>query len=100
MEQQKVYSTAQEDIPGWLVYDYRQANPVFWLVVSASGHVSRPCYFYLPAQGEPTLLVHHVEAGKFADSGVEVPVYSSRDSMLAALGHRPQPLVALASCCH
>jgi hypothetical protein len=45
MEQQKVYSTAQKDIPGWLVYDYRQANPVFWLVVSASGHVSRPCYF-------------------------------------------------------
>jgi Xaa-Pro aminopeptidase len=59
---------------------------VFWLVVSASGHVTRPCYFYLPAQGEPTLLVHHVDAGKFADSGVEVSVYSSRESMLTALG--------------
>ena len=86
MEQQDIYSTAQEylsqeGIPGWLVYDYRQANPVFWLVVSASGHVTRPCYFYLPAQGEPTLLVHHVDAGKFADSGVQVKVYSSRDSM-------------------
>ncbi len=91
MEQQEIYSTAreylsQEGIPGWLVYDYRQANPVFWLVVSASGHVTRPCYFYLPADGEPTLLVHHVDAGKFADSGVQVTVYSSRDSMLAALG--------------
>ena len=91
MEQQKAYSTAQEyliqeGIPGWLVYDYRQAKPVFWLVVSASGHVSRPCYFYLLAQGEPTLLIHHVDAGKFADSGVEVSVYSSRDSMLTALG--------------
>jgi len=29
--------------------------------------------------------VHHVDAGKFADSGVAVSVYSSRDSMLAAL---------------
>ena len=90
MEQQQVYSTAQEylcqeGIPGWLVYDYRQANPVFGLVVSASGHVPRPCYFYLPAQGEPTLLVHHVDAGKFADSEVQVAVYSSRDSMLTAL---------------
>ena len=90
MEQQDIYSTAQEylsqeGIPGWLVYDYRQANPVFWLVVSASGHVTRPCYFYLPAEGEPTLLVHHVDAGKFADSGVQVMVYSSRDSMLTAL---------------
>jgi len=33
MEQQGIYRTAreylsQEGIPGWLVYDYRQANPV------------------------------------------------------------------------
>ncbi|MEO2142241.1 MAG: hypothetical protein ABGX63_08685 [bacterium] len=50
MEQQEIYRTAQEylteeEIPGWLVYDYRHANPVFWLVVSASGHVTRPTYF-------------------------------------------------------
>jgi Xaa-Pro dipeptidase len=90
MEQQEIFRTAQEylteeQIPGWLVYDYRHANPVFWLVISASGHVTRPCYFYLPAQGEPSLLVHHVDAGKFANSGVNVTVYSSRESMLAAL---------------
>ena len=92
MEQQEIYRTAQEylsqeGIPGWLVYDYRHANPVFWLVIAASGHVTRPCYFYLPSHGEPSLLVHHVDAGKFADSGVRVTVYSSRDSMLAALGN-------------
>jgi len=29
--------------------------------------------------------VHYVDAGKFTDSGVVVSVYSSRDSMLAAL---------------
>ncbi len=90
MEQQEIYRTAQEylsqeGIPGWLVYDYRQANPVFWQVISSSGHVTRPCYFYLPAEGEPSLLVHHVDAGKFAESGVELTVYSSRDSMLTAL---------------
>ena len=53
MERQLIYDTAQEyltqeGIPGWLVYDYRQANPVFWLVISASGHVTRPCYFTSP----------------------------------------------------
>ncbi|MBO77750.1 MAG: peptidase M24 [Gemmatimonadetes bacterium] len=90
MEQREIYRTAQEyltqeGIPGWLVYDYRHANPVFWLVISASGHVTRPCYFYLPARGEPSLLVHHVDAGKFAESGVAVTVYSSRTSMLTAL---------------
>ena len=90
MEKQNIYQAAQEfltqeGIPAWLVYDYRQANPVFGLVISASGHVTRPCYFYIPANGEPSLLVHHVDAGKFADSGVPVIVYSSRDSMLEAL---------------
>ena len=90
MEQHQIYRLAQEylaqeGIPGWLVYDYRQVNPVFWQVISSSGHVTRPCYFYLPADGEPSLLVHHVDAGKFADSGVKLTVYSSRDSMLTAL---------------
>ena len=89
-EGQEIYRTAQEyliqeGIPGWLVYDYRQSNPVFGQVVSSSGHVTRPCYFYLPAQGEPSLLVHHVDAGKFAESGVALTVYTSRDSMLKAL---------------
>ena len=90
MKQQEIFRAAQEylsqeGIPGWLVYDYRQTNPVFWQVVSSSGHVTRPCYFYLPAQGEPSLLVHHVDAGKFDQSGVTLTVYSSRDSMLKAL---------------
>jgi len=53
MEQQLIYDTAQEyltqeGIPGWLVYDYRQANPVFWLVISASGHVTRPVISTFP----------------------------------------------------
>ena len=26
--------------------------------------MTRPCYFYLPADGEPLLVVHHVDAGK------------------------------------
>ncbi len=87
---QAIYKAAQEflvagEIPGWLVYDYRGANPIFWQVVSSSGHVTRPCYFYLSASGSPTLLTHHVDAGKFAESGVELVVYSSRVTMLQAL---------------
>lgn len=75
----------QEGIAGWLVYDYRDSNPIFRRVIQASGHVTRPCWFYLLAGGAPKLLTHHVDAGKFADSGVECVVYSSRDSQLAAL---------------
>ena len=77
---------AQDGTPGWLVYDYRESNPIFRQVIRPSGHVTRPCYFYLPAAGPPALLTHHVDAGKFADSGVERIVYRSRDTMMSALG--------------
>lgn len=85
-----IYKAAQEfltaaGIPGWLVYDYRSSNPIFWQVIGSSGHVTRPCYFFLPASGAPGLLVHHVDAGKFAESGVHTVTYSSRDSMLGLL---------------
>ena len=76
---------AQDDIPGWLVYDYRESNPIFRQVIRPSGHVTRPCYFYLPASGRPTLLTHHVDAGKFAESGVDCIVYSNRESLVSAL---------------
>ena len=89
---QTVYHAAQEfmaqdGLPAWLVYDYRESNPIFRQVIRPSGHVTRPCYFYLPAQGTPRLLVHHVDAGKFADSGVDCVVYSNRDTMVSALSN-------------
>ena len=88
---QGVYDAAQEfmaqdGLPGWLVYDYRGSNPIFRQVIQPSGHVTRPCYLHLPAQGTPRLLVHHVDAGKFTGSGVECVVYSNRDTMVSALG--------------
>ena len=86
----EIYRAAQQfmadnDIPGWLVYDYRGANPVFPQVAAASGHITRPVFFYLPAAGAPTLLAHHVDAGKFAQAGVELQVYRSRESLLPLL---------------
>ena len=85
-----VYRAAQvfmagDDIPGWLVHDYRESNPIFRQVIRPSGHVTRPCYFFLPAEKPPTLLTHFVDAGKFADSGVECVVYSNRDTLVSAL---------------
>lgn len=75
----------QEGIPGWLVYDYRHSNPIFRQVISASGHVTRPCFLFLPASGAPRLLTHHVDAGKFSDAGVDLLVYRHRESMLSHL---------------
>jgi len=65
---------AVEDLPEWLVYDYRQSNPIFRQLVTPSGHVTRPCFLHVPASSPPRLLVHHVDAGKFAQSGVDLVV--------------------------
>ena len=78
-----------EDLPGWLIYDYLGCNPVLAQVAPPSGHVTRPVFLFVPAAGSPTLLTHHVDAGKFADSGdgsdMETVVYSSRTTLESAL---------------
>ena len=84
---------SEEALSGWLVHDYRSSNPIFAQVVAASGHVTRPCYLYIPASGQPSLLTHHVDAGKFAEASavegdtltLQLKVYSSRKSLLQLL---------------
>ena len=42
---------SQENLPGWLIYDFRNSNPIFRQVITPSGHVTRPCYLFVPASG-------------------------------------------------
>jgi Xaa-Pro dipeptidase len=90
MSQHQIFRDAQEflsqeQLPSWLIYDYRHSNPIFWQAVTPSGHVTRPCFLYIPAVGMPQLLVHHVDAGKFAESGIDQLVYRNRQTMLEYL---------------
>ena len=67
---------------GWLIYDYRRSNPIFWQVMGEYiGHVTRPCYLFISLSDEPKLLTHHVDAGKFQETGVELAIYRSRQTM-------------------
>ena len=75
----------QEGIPAWLVHDYRHSNPIFPQVIPPSGHVTRPSFLFIPAKGVPTLLTHHVDAGKFTGSQTNLSVYRNRWSLEAAL---------------
>ena len=90
MPRTSIFETAQEflvreALPGWLVYDYRQSNPIFWQIVPPSGHVTRPCFLFVPPVFLTELLVHHVDAGKFAHSPVELRVYRNRHDMIDSL---------------
>ena len=98
MNQRRVFQDAQEfltreQLRGWLIHDYRGSNPIFRQVIAPLGHVTRPCLLYIPARGIPTLLVHHVDAGKFApqpgepDSTppIELAIYRNRQTMVESL---------------
>jgi Xaa-Pro aminopeptidase len=95
----------QENISGWLVYDYLATNPVFRKIVIASGHVTRPCFIFIPKTGNPILLAHHVDAGKYtspsagSDSALQcrLLVYSSRTSLVELLKETlsTAPIVAM-----
>ena len=90
MPDSKIYKTAQEfmcqeSLPGWLVYEYRGSNPIFRQLVTPTGHVTRPCLLFVPSASPPRLLVHHVDAGKFATCGLDLTVYTSRQSMIDSL---------------
>ncbi len=87
---QNVVSGAQKyltahDIDGWLLYDYRGSNPIFWETVGDVPHVTRPCWLWVPASGGPKLLVGYVDQGRFAHLKVPTALWTSRAKMFSAL---------------
>jgi hypothetical protein len=79
---------ARSAADGWLVYDFRGSNPAFSrLLATGAGltHSTRRAFLYVPRQGEPRLLIHHVDAGNFARLGLDVRPYGGRDEMLEEL---------------
>lgn len=69
------------DIAGWLLYDYKQSNPVFWEFLGLSAHTTRPCFFYIPQAGNAILLAHGVDAGRFSLLEVQALPYVGRVDM-------------------
>ena len=68
-------------IDGWLLYDYRDMNPIFWDTVGHISNVTRPCWLWIPSQGEPRFLVSYVDQGRFAHLGVATTLFVSREDM-------------------
>ena len=73
---------------GWLLYDYRSMNPIFWETVGPVANVTRPCWLWVPARGEPTLLVSYVDRGRFAHLDVATTVFAGREEMTRRLAEK------------
>ena len=59
------------DIDGWLLYDYRGMNPIFWETIGYIPNVTRPCWLWIPAKGDPKLLVSQVDQNRFVHLGID-----------------------------
>ena len=91
MDIDAVAASAQEHlrattVDGWLLYDYRGMNPIFWDTVGAIDNVTRPCWLWIPAEGDLELLVSYVDQGRFGHLGIPTKLFVSRADMLARLG--------------
>ena len=71
---------------GWLTRDYRYTNPVFEAALGRRvEHVTRPVWLWIPADGDPQLLAHEVDTGRFPDDSPEITAYGSRVQMVEGL---------------
>ena len=55
-------------LDGWLLYDFRNSNPLARRVVGLSDalFLSRRWFYFIPAQGEPMKIVHRIEPHSLA----------------------------------
>jgi Xaa-Pro dipeptidase len=73
-------------VDGWLVYDFRGSNPAFGrLLGDAHLKSTRRAFLFIPRDGEPRLLIHHVDAGNIGRTGLAVVAYGGRDEMVQQL---------------
>ena len=73
-------------IRGWLTRDYRYTNPVFLSALGAHvENLTRPVWLYIPGDGDPVVIAHEVDAGRFPPGSPAIRRYSNRDAMVDAL---------------
>src|SRR5712664_128546 len=81
----------ERNIDAWLFYDHHHRDPIAYRVlgVPESLMVTRRWYYCIPAQGEPSKLVHRIEAGHLDSLPGSKRAYSSwqeqRDGLKAML---------------
>ncbi|MEZ4832653.1 MAG: Xaa-Pro peptidase family protein [Caldilineaceae bacterium] len=57
----------QEQIDGWLLYSFRDQNPIALSLVGLQHGGSRRWFLWIPAQGSPSWLIHAIESNSIVD---------------------------------
>jgi Xaa-Pro dipeptidase len=76
-------------LDGWLLYDFHGSNPIAARLVGLAGaHTTRRWYYFIPAAGAPTKLVHAIEPRVLDNVPGTARTYAGREALelgLAAL---------------
>ncbi len=68
-------------LDGWLIYDFRGSNPLVELIAGKKVWTTRRVYYFIPAKGEPTLLVNRLDASHTGALPGERLVYTDRHQL-------------------
>jgi Xaa-Pro dipeptidase len=52
-------------LDGWLMYDFHGTNPIAVRFLELKGVITRRSFFFIPAAGKPTALIHNIEKKSF-----------------------------------
>jgi Xaa-Pro aminopeptidase len=77
----------QAGLDGWLFYDFRKSDPLAYRILQLHLHniTSRRWCYYVPAEGEPTKIVHAIEREKLDTLPGRKTVYLPWQQLHAAL---------------
>lgn len=82
----------EEKVAGWLVHDFRGSNPMLARLLPVAGGgkrwTTRRAVLWVPAEGEPELLVHAIDEGQFSGVDVRMRRYVSWRELHALLAER------------
>jgi Xaa-Pro aminopeptidase len=74
----------EQDLDGWLLYEFRGANPVSKAILQV-GKTTRRGYFLIPREGDPVGLIHAIEGSSWRHWPWEKRMYSGWRQMEAEL---------------
>lgn len=74
-----------QNISGWLLYDFRGMNSIFRETIGIIPNVTRPCWLWIPAIGEPRILASYVDQGRFIKFGIATTLFVNRTEMITKL---------------
>lgn len=66
---------SDQRINAWLVYDFRNNNPITARILGKKLHLTRRVWWLLPQSGKPTILCSVIDESSFVAAGIPVTTY-------------------------